>query len=413
MGVGNGRASESFDLAMSAPMSFPMAGAERQAPPPSIFAILYRRWLTAVLVGIFLAGASVACVYYFVKPKYKVTATIHISPVTRAILDAQADPIKWGDYRQYVGTQALTLASTAIIDKLLTSPEIRSLPSLAPLENPTNMIQKNLEARQIQSSELMEVSMVGANPDDMVAIVNGLIATYLQHVEDKEDEWHRKLVGSLKTELGELEAKLKFKNQQLLQVAVEEGASGAEGSGLLIDKWLSDAHQLLSQANKERALAEAKLAALGDGDPSTADPAMYEEFVARDLELIGLKEQYRKLKSEAAADASLGRGPLHPDVIARPQIMAELEERMKKREESLVRTFAVSQKRELESQFRTAEITARVYESELKKLQSDRTNVAGSQFLLNDLANHRLLADSLFSQPEADILTDGQGVEKR
>ncbi len=389
MSAGNGSFQDTFDLAVGQPMPHQVRHAGHAPGPPPIIAILLRRWLTAVLVSIFLAGISLAGIWYFVQPKYKVVATIHVSPVVRSILDPQADPVMWGDYRQYVGTQALTIAGPAIIDKLLAKTEIKALPSLANNPNPAGYIKKRVEAGQIPSSELMEVSMVGENPKDMVAIVNGLVEAYLEDVDDKEREWHRRIVTSLKSEQEELEYKLKIKNQQLQQVAVDQGASGAQDSAALIDKWLSDAHQLLTQANKDRALAQQKLAALSEGDPSITDPALFEQFLGRDAELIALKEQYRQLKAASAADASQGRGPMHPEVQSRPRIIADIEERMKNREEALVRAFAISQKRELESQFRNADITAKVLEQELKKLKEDRTSVASNQFILNDLKRER------------------------
>jgi capsular exopolysaccharide synthesis family protein len=395
---GNGHSHDVFDLAISEP-----AQARRVIEPntgsapaltssdagPSLIGTILGHWPTALVVGVLLSIATVAGVWYLVKPKYKVVSTLHVSPVVRAILDAQASPLKWGDYRQYVGTQALTISGPAIIDKLLARQDIRSLPSLQNHPNPAGLIAGSIDAGQIPSSELMEISMIGENPQDMVAIVNGLIETYLQNVEDKEREWHRRIVTSLKAEQGELEAKLKFKNQQLQQVAVEQGASGAQDSAMLIEKWLTEAHHLLTQANKDRALARYKLDALANEDPTESDPALFQEYLARDPEMHSLKEQYRQLKAAAAADAGLGRGPMHPDVRARPAILASTEERMRQREEELVRAFAVSQKRELESQFRNADITAKVLEDELKKLHEDRAGLAGSQFLLSDLRRER------------------------
>lgn len=396
MSSSNGHYNEQFDLAASEPSSVRLAGshpeiAASRAPSAgsSLIGMILIHWPTALVVGLALAVASVAGIWTFVSPKYKVVGILHVSPVVRAILDAQANPVKWGDYRQYVGTQALTISGPAIVDKLLARPDIRELQSLKAHSNPGAYIMRNIEAGQIPSSELMEINMVGEYPEDMVAIVNGLIETYLQDVEDKEREWHRRIVSSLKSEQGELEAKLKFKNQQLQQVAVEQGASGAQDSALLIDRWLTDAYQLLTQANKDRALAEHKLKAIAEEDPSVADPALFEQFVSRDPELSALKEQYRQIKTSAAADAGQRRGPNHPEVRSRPAILGDLEERMAAREAELVRTFAVSQKRELESQFRNAEITSKVLEQELKKLQEQRASVAGSQFLLSDLRRER------------------------
>lgn len=406
MNTESGYPSEPFGLVVSSP-NMPTRPPEFETRPhaPSLIGMLLPRWLTLVVVTLCAALISVAGIWYFIEPKYKVVATLHVSPVVRAILDSDSKAAKWGDYRQYVGTQALTITGAAIIDRLLSKPEIRELPSLAKLQNPVGYIKSRIVAGQIPSSELLEVSMVDEHPHDMVAIVNGLVATYLQDIEEKEREWDQKVVSSLKIEQDELMMKLQIKNEQLQQVAVEQGASGAQDSGQLIDKWLSDAHQSLTQANKEKALAEAKLARLANEDPKNADPMAFEEFVGRDPELLALKEQYRQQKAAAAADTTQGRGPMHPDVRSRPQVVAELEERMRKREDVLVEAFATAQRRELDAAFRDSEITARVLESELKKLQTDRASVAGSQFILSDRRREREQIERALEQVRDKIWT--------
>lgn len=404
-----GPSHDSFDLAPASGfkgLGFPDAEFVHSTTP-SIFSMVSERWLTALLVSIFVGAAGVGAVWYLVHPKYRVVGTLHISPVARPILFSDPSSDTTGNYRQYVGTQAATIAGPNMIDAALTTPEVRSLPSIANVDDPVSLVQGSLVVQQRQSTELLDVAIVGTAPQDMAAIVNALLATYLKSLDEKQRDWDQKVLSSLKNEQSELEAKLQVKNRQLRDSAVDQGWGVAQESGTLVDRWLSDARQSLTEAYKNRALAEAKLEALGDADadPGTTDPAVYEEYVGRDPELLALKEQLRLIEASAMSDAALGRGPDHPEVQGRPALIADLKERVKKREQSLAQAFAASQRRELQAEFRNANIAAKVLEKELKRLQDERVSVAGNQFLLDDLRREREHLETSLAQVREKIWT--------
>jgi len=402
---------DSFDLA---PANFPAGlvparrdDAESVHAAPSVFSILRGQWLTALLVSVFFGAVGVGAVWYFVQPKYEVAGLLHISPVVRPILFSDPSSDVTGNYRQYVGTQAVNIAGPAMIDATLALPEVRSLPTLATIDDPVSFVQDSLVVQQVQSSELLKVAMTGNAPKDMVAIVNALLRTYLKSVEEKQRDWDRNVLSSLKNEQNELETKLQMKNRQLRDAAVDQGLGGAQDSGTLVDRWLSDAHQFLTEARKNRELAAAKLEALGgaDADPGTTNPAVYEEYVGRDPELLGLKEQLRLVEASAMSDAGQGRGPQHPEVLGRPALIEDLKDRIHRRQQGLAQAFAAAQRRELQAQVRDADITARVLENELKRLKEERANIGDNLFVLDDLRREREHVEASLMQVREKIWT--------
>ena len=374
---------------------------------PSIVSMVLRRWPTALLISVLIGAIGAWAVLYLVQPMYQVVGTLHVSPVVRPILFSDPSSDNTGNYRQYVGTQAATIASPANIDAALSTPEVRSLPFLALAEDPVQSIQDALSVRPRPSTELLDVMVVGKAPQDMATIANSLLTTYLKGLDEKQRAWDQKVLSSLKSEQHELEAKLQVKNRQLRDTAVDQGLGVAHDSGALVDRWLSDAHQFLTEAYKNRALAQAKLEALGDenSEPGNTDPAMFEEYVGRDPELLALKEQLRVAESAAMSDASRGRGPDHPEVQGRPALITDLKDRIQRREQSLSTAFATSQRRELQAEYRNADITAKVLEKELKRLQSERASAASSQFLLDDLRREREHVETSLNQVREKIWT--------
>ena len=360
---------------------------------PSILAILWERWLSLTLVTVLAGGVGVGAIWWLVRPMYEVSAMVHVAPVVRAILFSDADTDITRNYRQYVLTEAADLVSASVIDAAIATPEVRSLSLLTASDEPVADIQKALTVLSVQGTELLKVSMTGGPPSEMATLVNAVLNTYLSRRETKQREWDDKILSSLKTEQSELETKMKVKTRQLRESNVEQGLGGAEDIGALLDRWMSSLQEQLTQANKDRALATARLAALdaeeGDGDEGLADPAGLEEFLSRDPELHGLKEQLRTVELSALGDVGAGRGPGHPDVQGRPGLIAALNERIDKRAAELHQSYVSSRRRSLQADVRNAEVTVRVLEQELGKLSDKRSGLAGQRFVLEELRQER------------------------
>ncbi len=372
----------------------------------SVVRILRERWLTLTLVTMLAAAGSLGALWRFVGAKYEVSATVHVAPVVRPILFSDPDVDITRNYRQYVLTEAANIVGSAVIDAAINMPEVRALPIVAESDDPMATIQDAIRVQPIQGTELLKVSMSGGEPQEMATLINAVLTAYLTRKDVKQREWDEKILSSLKAEQTEHEAKLKVKARQLRESSVEQGLSSAEDIGLLVDRWMSDMQEQLTQASKDKALAEARLAILNSeaGAPDAdLDPAATEDALGRDLELSNLKDQLRTVELGALGDAAAGRGPGHPDVLNRPALIAALNERIDRRGAELQKTYVDSRRRELESSHRTATVTLRVLEQEMQKLSEKRAGLAGQRSVLEDLRHERERIETALNQVNQKI----------
>ncbi len=356
-------------------------------------AVLLQRWRTVLLVGLLSAAASIATIFLTIHPKYEVTSEIKIVPVVRPILFADQDTDISRHYAVYVATETAAITSPSVINATLDLPEVAALPSIRASTDPASELQDALTVEPVRGTQLVSVSMVGEHPRDMAVIVNSILMTYLRRHEDRKRQWDETILESLRAEESQLEAKLEAKGVQLYQTAVDRGLGAAEESGVMLDTWMSDVQALLTQTNKDRALAAAKLKTL-DADAQTEDAATvdlsgFREYLATDPELLSLQDQRQEAELSALSDDRLGRGPNHPDVIGRAELLATLRERIEERRQSLRKAYRADERRRLLAEIRDAELSAQVFRDELEQLTQTRAGVAGQRFEIDNLRHER------------------------
>ena len=381
---------------------------EREYEGEGLATALLQRWRIMFLVSLVIGAASILAVWFLVHPKFEVSATVHVAPVVRPILYSdQYDTDIARRYREYLMTEAVTMTSPAVIGAALEMPEVSSLPSVRKAIDPVEALTQTIKAEQLKGTQLVEISMVGENPEGMAAIVNGIMQTYLRRHEDKKRIWDERRLSSLRSEQRQLEAQLEAKAVQLRQAAIENGLGAAEESGASIDASITELQTLLTQANKDRALAAAKLAALdaeGEMDGvASVDPAGFEAFLGADPELLNLKEQLGSAALSALSDERFGRGPDHPDARGRTQLIAALQDRIDERVTALRQAYAASDRRRLETELRDAGLSSKVFQAELERLTKERAGVAERRFELEDLRHEREQLEQTLSQVRQKI----------
>jgi capsular exopolysaccharide synthesis family protein len=386
------------------------SGVEREPPHESLVVALVQRWRAVLLVALVAGAISVPAVWFTIRPAYKVTSRVKIVPVVRPILFSDQDTDISRHYAVYVATEMAAMTSPSVINAALDLPEIASLPWVRTSVDPVSDIQDALSVESVKRTQLLAVSMVGQHPEDMARIVNGVLSTYLRRHEDRKRQWDETILESLRAEESQLEAKLEAKGVQLYQTAVDRGLGMAQESGMMLETWMSEVQGLLTQANKERALAEARLKSIKASDEGpdsagveTADLRGLRDFVATDPELNSLQGQLQKAELSVLDDDRLGRGPSHPDVTGRNELIATLRDRIDERREAVAEAYRAEERRRLESEIREAQLSAQVFREELDKLMQQRVGVVGQKFEVENLLHEREQLEHALSQVRQKI----------
>jgi len=398
----------------------PLEWAAPEQAEVSIVGMLLQRWVTALIVSLLCAALSLSAVWLVLKPKYEVGASIHVAPVERHILFTDPTQDVAVNYRQYVGTEAASILSPVVIEAALNEPEVRTLPLVVASVDPVATIQDKVQVQQRQGTEWLDVTMTGRDPEQMVLIVNAVIDSYLRRRNEQQRSWDDRILRSLRQEEAELEAKLQVKARQLQQTAVTKGLSSAEPSGAMLDTWMAELQKLLAEAKKTRAIAEANMASrksdlelqVGDEASDERVAATFEAFLASHPEMQQLKSELRAVELDALDDARLGRGPNHPDVQGRDARIAAMRRRIDVQRQDLQSVFASSRKQQLQLEIialdrdvRSAAVEVRVFEEELARLGSMRSDVASQLFELENLRHERQSLEASLAQVREKIWT--------
>lgn len=394
---------KSSDMVLAQPaVTMDLSGFDQQAESDPIISVLRRRWKMLLLVTACLATVSSAAVWRFVQPMFEVSAVVHIAPVVRPVLVADTETDISRQYSAYVATEVKAMTSPSVIAATLSTPEVRSLPSVVSSPNPELELASRLEATPVQNTHTVRVSMIGEHAPDMVVVVNNLLETYVRKYEERKREWDEKILSSLRREQTGLAARLETKSVELRQLAAEEGPGSTTASGSLVSEWFLELQQRLTEARQARALASARLAAFDAGQEADSPPDFvageFLDYLKGDPEWQHTSTRLRTLESEELDDERLGRGPGHPDVRGRNERIEMFRNALDIRETELRDLFAGLLRRRLQVELQDADVVARVLEETAEDFSKNRAQAARQAFLLEDLRHERERLETALAQ---------------
>ncbi|MBI4718565.1 MAG: polysaccharide biosynthesis tyrosine autokinase [Planctomycetes bacterium] len=367
------------------------------APHPVVEASLAQavaqRWMTVLVVTLTAAAASLAAIVLLLRPEYEVGSLVHVAPVVRPILAGDMDTDISRNYTSYMATQRGVILSPDLIAAAMEAPEVRAASPLDMPGDPVRSVLSMLRVERLGNTELLRLSLVGQQPQTLATILNSIVRTYLRRHDDERRSSDEQALASLRAEQTELETKLKMKGEQVRQLAADSGLAGPNDPGHTNEVTVATYQGMLTEARKTRAVADGRLNAIREQTQAGADARItlpgFEEFVGRDATLLSLKTQLRDTELSALTDKNYGRGPGHPDVQSRPQLIAALKDQIQAREDELRDIFVAVEMRRLEAEMHSAAITEKVVQEELQRAQAERAGAARQEFLLEDVRHER------------------------
>ncbi|MCP4246720.1 MAG: polysaccharide biosynthesis tyrosine autokinase [bacterium] len=174
----------------------PEPTSERAAGGLSAQMLLRSKWL---ILGVFLllSAATLPWIWLFVKPIYRATATIRISPiVSRIVFETEENAKFMGSfYSSFLNTQVSIIQSVPVLQRVLDKNEVqqtawhRTRPrTLATLlgrspPSPLERLKQDLSVTLRPRTELIEVSLTAVDAKDASVIVKAVVDEYERYAE--------------------------------------------------------------------------------------------------------------------------------------------------------------------------------------------------------------------------------------
>ncbi len=220
-------------------------------------------------------------------------------------------------------------------------------------------LQKNLYARTVRSTSILEIGYKSQDPRAAANVVRAVVESYL----DFMDQIHKGTTGEIRKILvqqrGDLADKLAAKQEELLAARRHFADMGFRADGKTLHPLVQRAvyfNDALSAVEKQRVELEASLAAVErsvrNGEDLGQHLVAVADAVGRELLLSSLGLGARDATAQASLEQSLiadraqlatvqqNLGPAHPEVIALSQKVHETEQFLQGYQERIIRRVA-------------------------------------------------------------------------
>ncbi len=373
------------------------------------FTLLKHRWAAvAVALATWLLGALSR---YLETPVYRSVALIQIDwERINLVEDVMVNPTR--GMADLYGTQEKIVKSRLLAERVVDDLDLWNHKQFkgAPgadddpkkrAQGIARSVQGMIDVRRIEKTQLMEVSFVTPAPELSASLVNSLVEQYIQFNVDSESGLARGTSDFIEGEVEKLRRDIMEKEKFLRDASRTRAiVMGDSGSDNIVMQRLETLNLKLTEAESERAAAEARYRSI-----SRADPRSMEEV--RNSSAVREIERKRLALIEKQEEMSSTFGPDWPEMKRVKSAIAEversLEDTVKDEARKIVAEARVSYQQALDRET----LVRRSLEEQKSSVQDLQLATADFEQVKVELENQRQMLQGLLKRrSETDLTAD-------
>ncbi len=207
------------------PVNVPGGTSAKVPPTPlGLLNALRRRWVLATFLGL-LVGSALGVGVWLALPSGKHTARsiVQLRPSSVEAANRQVE-----DFESFRRSQMFLVRSRDLINRTLADPKIASLPTVREAEDPVRLLEDGIRVDGSVAPDLMVVSFSGDNKEDLLKLVNGVVARYVDDAVLAVRNGHLDREERLRKLSDELKAQVNSQEIAIRRMAEANGTIGAE-----------------------------------------------------------------------------------------------------------------------------------------------------------------------------------------
>lgn len=224
---------------------------------------LRRNWFWCVLLGVILGSIAAAGVWMFVPDRYTAFAELRAYSTPEQLLSGQGRSTE--KYETVMSNLQQLLQSYNTLNSALSQESISALPLVRKEVDPVNWLAKRLSVRNPRNSEILRVSLTLSDPVQAQQIVDAIMRSFKEQVQDEEDKARKEKVDKLEEYYRRQLEEERQKRQVFVRLVEDAGSGDRDNLSLKQQIELQQASQLKTEwvrANIQRMKAEADVEAL-------------------------------------------------------------------------------------------------------------------------------------------------------
>lgn len=210
-------------FAIEEPEPVPLPETSLGYTPGRVLRALRRRWYAAVPAGVLLAVALGYAADEFIRADYMARTQVAIAVNQQGILTDGGV----GDLSTYQRRQIALVKSRHVLQTAVNRPSASNLASVRNSTDPVGWLERDLKAEFKASPDLLQITLNGPDPDDLVPLLDAIRDAYLEHGVNKETTDKKAAMGRLQGLIDDERGKLAEARSIVTRKAEELGAPDA------------------------------------------------------------------------------------------------------------------------------------------------------------------------------------------
>ncbi len=189
-----------------------------------------RRWFLALSLGLLFGVTAAAAAWILFPPsKYVARTRLQVQP-TQALLFADAH--RGSGFTDFQRHHSALVKSRLVLNGALNEPKVKELPIIRRELEPVDWLEREVKVDFNISPNIMQISMTGDEPDQMVTLVNAIREVYVREIVNKEMNDRVKHLDTLKDYYGRYQNQVSEKRTTLKKLAEELGVTSSATAAL-------------------------------------------------------------------------------------------------------------------------------------------------------------------------------------
>jgi succinoglycan biosynthesis transport protein ExoP len=343
------------------PVTYDSAAEPQVQTAPNLPQALRRRWPTAVLAFVAINVVAMPAIWLLIKPRYVVTGVIEVVPLVPSILTGEPDRGDIYDFESYVNTQAATVLSTRILERLaerdlsffkedpssLTARLERRL-RIAPMTgNPVDILKTAIadgviSAVPVRRTQFINVTMKSCDDAEARLIVDSLLTNFQSTYGAGSLERTEDTLRKLRDEESELAKTVDQQHKDIVGLTEQFGTTALDSRQDMEMQRQSALWTELTHLEARRIGVEAGIATLEQAADSNTPPeqlmAARKEYTNADAMVQELTKNIVQLKRDMLIDRQTLAGD-NPKLVRQQELLDVFEQNLKEKEDELAAEF--------------------------------------------------------------------------
>ena len=194
--------------------------------PQGLLLALKRRWRQVLLIGVPIGVVATVLAATFLPAYFTAFSLLRVASVEPRLVFKTVE--EHGDFPTYLKTQMALIRSRFVLNAALRRPGVSELSIVRQQKVPVEWLEKTIAIDTYNSPEILRISMIGDQAEEIALMVNAVKDAYLEEVVLAERKQRVARLSDLERIYADTEKKVRQRNERISNLAKQLGSGDSK-----------------------------------------------------------------------------------------------------------------------------------------------------------------------------------------